>query len=70
MPRKPKPPNPFPMSDHAARARAILYSGRIAIHINGCLCDECEMMRRAFVAGWQACRKAGRAKRKAVKRGK
>lgn len=71
MPRKPKSPNPFPLSDHAMRAAGIAASKRRCKSKMGCCaipeCDGGPIFRAGFSAGWQACRKAGRAKSKAVK---
>lgn len=54
-------PNPHPQSDHQARAKSINYAARVSFGCHrGCLCAYCYAKRMAFVAGWRACRVAGR----------
>lgn len=55
-------PNPHPQSPSQARAKSIAFVARESItnHNSGCLCDVCVLRRIAYVAGWRACRVAGR----------
>ena len=58
-----KTTNPYPQSDHQARAKSITYAFRNAMALDcvrGCQCPLCVARRIAYVAGWKACRVAGR----------
>ena len=55
-------PNPHPQSPSQARAKSITYAARESVlnHAGGCGCAVCSTRRVAYVAGWTACRVAGR----------
>jgi disulfide bond formation protein DsbB len=59
-----KKPNPYPQSDHVVRAKSITYAALQGECYfdgeRGCPCTLCVARRIAYVAGWKACRVAGR----------
>lgn len=63
-----KTPNPHPQSPSQSRAKSVAFAARESVlgHAGACGCAVCVVRRFAFVAGWRACKVAGR---KGAKRG-